>query len=64
MRENTPETISRLRRQGIKQIMMLTGDRRAVADKVAKEAGIKESEVHADLLPAQKFKQLEMLSPI
>ena len=59
MRENTPETISRLRRQGIKQIMMLTGDRRAVADKVAKEAGIKESEVHADLLPAQKIQAIK-----
>lgn len=63
MRENTPETISRLRRQGIKQIMMLTGDRRAVADKVAKEAGIKESEVHADLLPAQKIQAIRDVKP-
>ncbi|WP_290078795.1 heavy metal translocating P-type ATPase [Lactobacillus taiwanensis] len=63
MRENTPETISRLRRQGIKQIMMLTGDRRAVADKVAKEAGIKESEVHADLLPAQKIRAIRDVKP-
>ncbi|WP_285817929.1 heavy metal translocating P-type ATPase [Lactobacillus taiwanensis] len=63
MRENTPETISRLRRQGVKQIMMLTGDRRAVADKVAKEAGIKESEVHADLLPAQKIQAIRDVKP-
>ncbi|OYR96137.1 heavy metal translocating P-type ATPase [Lactobacillus taiwanensis] len=63
MRKNTPETISRLRRQGIKQIMMLTGDRRAVADKVAKEAGIKESEVHADLLPAQKIQVIRDVKP-
>ncbi|OYR87913.1 heavy metal translocating P-type ATPase [Lactobacillus taiwanensis] len=63
MRKNTPETISRLRRQGIKQIMMLTGDRRAVADKVAKEAGIKESEVHADLLPAQKIQAIRDVKP-
>ncbi|ARW74291.1 cadmium-translocating P-type ATPase [Lactobacillus johnsonii] len=63
MRENTPETISRLRRQGIKQIMMLTGDRGAVADKVAKEAGIKESEVHADLLPAQKIQAIRDVKP-
>lgn len=63
IRKNTPETIARLRRQGIKQIMMLTGDRRSVADKVAKEAGIKESEVHADLLPAQKIQAIRDVKP-
>ncbi len=61
--KNTPETIARLRRQGVKQIMMLTGDRRSVADKVAKEAGIKESEVHADLLPAQKIQAIRDVKP-
>lgn len=63
IRKNTPETIARLRRQGIKQIMMLTGDRRSVADKVATEAGIRESEVHADLLPAQKIQAIRDVKP-
>lgn len=63
IRKNTPETIARLRRQGVKQIMMLTGDRRSVADKVAKEAGIRESEVHADLLPAQKIQAIRDVKP-
>ncbi|WP_270247997.1 heavy metal translocating P-type ATPase [Lactobacillus johnsonii] len=63
IRKNTSETIARLRRQGVKQIMMLTGDRRSVADKVAKEAGIKESEVHADLLPAQKIQAIRDVKP-
>lgn len=63
IRKNTPETIARLRRQGVKQIMMLTGDRRSVADKVAKKAGIKESEVHADLLPAQKIQAIRDVKP-
>ena len=63
IRKNTPETIARLRRQGIKQIMMLTGDRRSVADKVATEAGIIESEVHADLLPAQKIQAIRDVKP-
>lgn len=62
IRKNTPETIARLR-QGIKQIMMLTGDRRSVADKVATEAGIRESEVHADLLPAQKIQAIRDVKP-
>lgn len=63
IRKNTPETIARFRRQGIKQIMMLTGDRRSVADKVATEAGIRESEVHADLLPAQKIQAIRDVKP-
>ncbi|UFN67151.1 heavy metal translocating P-type ATPase [Lactobacillus gasseri] len=63
IRKNTPETIARLRRQGIKQIMMLTGDRRSVVDKVATEAGIRESEVHADLLPAQKIQAIRDVKP-
>lgn len=63
IRKNTPETIARLRRQGIKQIMMLTGDRRSVADKVATEAGIRENEVHADLLPAQKIQAIRDVKP-
>lgn len=63
IRKNTPETIARLRRQGVKQIMMLTGDRRSVADKVAKKAGIRESEVHADLLPAQKIQAIRDVKP-
>lgn len=63
IRKNTPETIARLRRQGIKQIMMLTGDRRSVADKVATEAGIRESEVHADLLLAQKIQAIRDVKP-
>lgn len=63
IRKNTPEIIARLRRQGVKQIMMLTGDRRSVADKVAKEAGIRESEVHADLLPAQKIQAIRDVKP-
>lgn len=63
IRKNTPETSARLRRQGIKQIMMLTGDRRSVADKVATEAGIRESEVHADLLPAQKIQAIRDVKP-
>lgn len=63
IRPNTASTIARLRRQGVKQIMMLTGDHKNVADKIAKEAGINESEVHADLLPAQKIEAIKDVQP-
>lgn len=55
IRPETPETIARLKRQGAKEIMMLTGDHKNVAESIAKAAGI--SDVKADLLPKEKFRQ-------
>lgn len=63
IRPETESTISRLRRQGVKQIMMLTGDHANVADKIAQTAGINKSEVHADLLPAQKIAAIKDVKP-
>lgn len=59
IRPETPETIARLRRQGAKQIIMLTGDHRNVADQIASAAGINDSEVKADLLPKQKIEAIK-----
>lgn len=56
IRPKTPETIATLRRQGVKHIMMLTGDHKNVAEKIAHEAGV--DDVHADLLPAQKIQAI------
>ncbi|WP_447978334.1 heavy metal translocating P-type ATPase [Candidatus Nitrospira bockiana] len=47
----TPEAIGQLHADGIR-IVMLTGDSRATAEAVARQAGI--DEVHADLLPEHK----------
>lgn len=63
IRPETKTTIARLRRQGVKQIMMLTGDHANVADKIAQTAGINKSEVHADLLPAQKIAAIKDVKP-
>lgn len=59
IRLETPETIARLRRQGAKQIMMLTGDHKNVADQIAHAAGINNDEVRADLLPKQKIEAIK-----
>ena len=59
IRSETPETIARLRRQGAKQIMMLTGDHKNVADQIAHAAGINNDEVRADLLPKQKIEAIK-----
>ena len=43
-----------LRAAGVEEIVMMTGDRRPVALRIAAGLGIAESEVHAGLLPADK----------
>ena len=52
--------IQRLHALGVKRTVMLTGDRREVADHVAHELGI--TEYHAELLPADKVAKVESLT--
>ena len=48
-----------LKTLGISRTIMLTGDKKAVADHVASEVGV--DEVHAELLPAQKVEHVESI---
>ncbi|MFC6200506.1 heavy metal translocating P-type ATPase [Lactiplantibacillus nangangensis] len=52
-------TLQALHAEGVKNVMMLTGDQRAIADKIATEVGI--DTVQADLLPADKIKNLKTI---
>ncbi|GEO70174.1 heavy metal translocating P-type ATPase [Levilactobacillus acidifarinae] len=52
IRPEVPAALAALKRQGIKHLVMLTGDNQATADAVAASLAI--DEVHADLLPADK----------
>ena len=58
IRENTKEVISKLNDRGIKAIM-LTGDNKQTAEKIAKEIGI--TEVIADVTPHQKAETVKKL---
>lgn len=51
--------VTALGKAGVSRIVMLTGDIKKAADKVAEELGIKE--VHSDLLPADKVVKVEEL---
>lgn len=51
------EALARLHEQGIARTVMLTGDREAPAQAVARELGL--DEVHAQLLPEDKLSRLE-----
>lgn len=49
--------IEKLKALGIRKTVMLTGDSRTIAEKVANQVGI--DEVHAELLPADKVEKTE-----
>jgi Cd2+/Zn2+-exporting ATPase len=51
--------IARLRELGVRPVVMLTGDRRAVAQRVAVEVGV--DEVRAELLPEDKIEAVRAL---
>lgn len=59
IKSDSAETIQRLHALGVKKTVMLTGDRKEVADHVACELGI--TEYHAELLPAEKVAKIESL---
>ncbi len=58
-REVAADTIELLRRQGLRPIVMLTGDHRGAAEAVAKLLNV--DEVHAGLLPEEKVAVIEAL---
>ena len=57
MRPETPDTIAKLKRQGAQDIMMLTGDHKAVAERVGNKPAI--TDIRADLLPSEKIKAIK-----
>ncbi|NOZ64573.1 MAG: cadmium-translocating P-type ATPase, partial [Caldiserica bacterium] len=59
MRVEAKETTDMLKKMGIKKLVMLTGDRREVAEKVARESGFEE--VVAECLPETKLEIVERL---
>ncbi len=59
IRPETPATIARLRRQGAKEIMMLTGDRKEVAKHIGKITGV--TQVKAELLPKEKIEAIRQV---
>jgi len=59
IKEDSAEAIAQLRKLGVTKTVMLTGDRRAVAEHVAKTLGL--SDYHAELLPADKVEQISSL---
>lgn len=59
LRADARESIAALRRAGVERIVMITGDNRAAAESIAREAGI--DDVRAELLPDDKLRVIEEL---
>ncbi len=59
LKPDAKEAIFGLKALGIQKTVMLTGDMRAVGEKVGRDLGL--DEVHAELLPADKVDQVEQL---
>ena len=59
IKEDSKEAIEYLRRIGIKEIVMLTGDNKAVADDIASKLNL--DKVFSNLLPTDKVSKLEEL---
>ena len=59
VKPDSAKAISELKKAGVSRTVMLTGDAKAVADKVASELGV--DEVHSQLLPGDKVSEVERL---
>ena len=59
IREDAPKALAQMRKNGIKKIVMLTGDNKHTAELVAEQLGL--DEFHAELLPEDKVKYVKKL---
>lgn len=62
LKPDSRQTVSELKKAGLRRIVMLSGDSRAAAEKIGSELGLSgEDAVYAELLPHQKVEYLERL---
>lgn len=59
VKEESKATIKRLKEKGIKKVIMLTGDKKEVADYIGKEVGV--DQIYAGLLPQDKVTRVQEL---
>ena len=59
IKTDSAQTISLLKAHGIKETVMLTGDRKEIGHKIGKKLGL--DTVHAELLPIDKVSKIEQL---
>ncbi len=61
-RETSRAGVQALRASGVSRLVMMTGDRRPVALAVGARLGFQDQDIHADLLPGDKVRLVDMLA--
>ncbi|EHK52516.1 heavy metal translocating P-type ATPase [Allomesorhizobium alhagi] len=61
-RPTSSSAVTALRQGGVTRIIMMTGDRRAVALRISGELGLRPDEIHADMLPEDKVRMVGELA--
>ncbi len=56
LRETSAGALAALRAGGVATILMMTGDRRPVALRIGRQLGLRDDEIHADMLPEDKVR--------
>lgn len=59
IKEDSERAIEEMRSNGVKQIVMLTGDNRSIGEEIARQLNI--DEVYTELLPNEKVEKLEYI---
>ncbi|MBY3621056.1 cadmium-translocating P-type ATPase [Acinetobacter sp. CUI P1] len=62
VKEDSARAIRSLKQLGVKRVVMLTGDNKAVGEEIGRRLGV--DEVHAELLPQHKVEELEKLDAL
>lgn len=62
LRRSSAEAVAALRASGVDEIVMMTGDRKAVALRIAGEVGLDHESVLADMLPEDKVREVAAMA--
>jgi len=62
VKPDSKDAIAALKKLGITKTVMLTGDRRAVAESIGKELGV--DEIKSELMPADKVSAVYAAEPV
>lgn len=62
IRPTSAQSLTALRKSGVKRVVMMTGDRRAVALRIGTELGLHPEEIHSEMLPEDKVRMVGELA--
>lgn len=61
-RSTSASALAALRKGGVRRLVMMTGDRLPVALRIGEQLGLRQQDIHADMLPEDKMNELARLA--